>query len=190
MWHITASLNASLPSSLNKNDWIAKVDFLIAHLHRHTLSGLLSQHTHTTSFTQTYVPIQDSISHAFVTTELCVWKLPAILQIPAYTEAFFSPCSNKWQNQWCTVIQQCNSFHWVWLLARLAICLQLSLSWSLPLFRLNLSYSVMLRACHPYPMPEVHCQPHPFSGAEFSDFSGTWDIPHQWEDKSKGGKKE
>lgn len=48
----------------------------------------------------------------------------------------FLPYSNKWQNQWCTVIQQCNSFHWLWLLARSAICLLLSLSLS----RLNLSY--------------------------------------------------
>lgn len=34
---------------------------------------------------------------------------------------------------------------------------------------------VILRACHPYPMPEVQHQSHPHSGVEFSEFGGTWD---------------
>lgn len=97
----------------------------------------------------------------------------------------FLPCSNKWQNQWCTVIQQCNSFHWLWLLARSAICLLLSLSLS-PEFVLHF---VMLRACHPYSMSEVQHEPHPHSGVEFSEFGGTLDIPLQCHGKKRVSKK-
>ena len=115
--------------------------------------------THTHSFSRAYICARNLLprlhTHPRHTEHSrwgwsCAWKLSAVhmknKEIPAYIHwgfffsffFFFLPCSNKWQNQWCTVIQQCNSFHWLWLLARSAICLWLSLS---PSLSLSLSFA-------------------------------------------------
>ena len=149
MRHLTTSLNASLPFFI-KQKWLDCKDCFasLPHADAHTHIRFLGHTYVPATFCRVYTPTQDTRSIAGqdgVVHESCLLYTWRIRRFPhTYTGAFFFflffflPCSNKWQNQWCTVIQQCNSFHWLWLLARSAICLWLSLS---PSLSLSLSFA-------------------------------------------------
>lgn len=72
----------------------------------------------------------------------------------------------------------------------LSLALPLPLSPSPSLSLEFVLHFVILRACHPYPMPEVQHHSHPHSGVDFSEFAGTWDIPFQCHGKKRRNTKQ